>query len=100
MLKETENPDIQVRIEHLDNGGQRILKCINPNEIRRTLGCNLNTTNDNTEVTVALVTKSRKYNEALLASRMTVKQHIWKSRSLLLRLSYFPSGEEHSNLKN
>ena len=38
MLDETENPDIQVRIDDLDNGGSSVLKRINPNKFRRTLG--------------------------------------------------------------
>jgi hypothetical protein len=38
MLDENENPDIQVRIEDLDNGGHSVLKRINPSEYRRTLG--------------------------------------------------------------
>jgi hypothetical protein len=65
MLDENENPDIQVRIEYLDNGGNSILKRINPSEYRRTLGYNLNATNDNTELTKVLVAKAKKYNEAL-----------------------------------
>ena len=38
MLDENENPDIQVRIKDLDNGGNSVLKRINPSEYRRTLG--------------------------------------------------------------
>ena len=74
MLEEIENPDIQVRIEYLDNGRHSILKYINPNEIDRTLGYNLNATNDNTEVTKDLVAKAKKYNDALYGSRLTAEQ--------------------------
>ena len=74
MLEKTENTDIQVRTEDLNNRCHSILKNMNPTEINHTLGYNLNATNDNTEVTKALVTKSRKYNEALLKSRLTAKQ--------------------------
>ena len=74
ILNEHENPDIQVRIEDLDNGGYSVLKRINPSEYRRTLGYNLNSTNDNTELTKVLVAKSKKYNEALHRSRLTAAQ--------------------------
>ena len=60
MLDENENPDIQVRIDDLDNGGNSVLKRINPNKFRITLGYNLNSTNDNTELTKVLVVKSKK----------------------------------------
>ena len=52
------NPDIPVRIDDLDNGGNSVLKCINPSDYRRTLGYNLNATNDNTELTKVLVAKA------------------------------------------
>ena len=59
MLDENENPDIQVRIEDLDNGGYSVLKRINPSEYRRTLGYSLNATNNNIELTKVLVAKPR-----------------------------------------
>ena len=74
MLDENENPDIQVRIEDLDNGGNSVLKRINPSDYRRTLGYNLNATNDNTELTKVLVAKAKKYNEALYRYRLTAAQ--------------------------
>ena len=74
MLDETENPDIQVRIDDLDNGGNSLLKLINTSEYRRMLGYNLNATNDNTELTKVLVAKVKTYNEALYQSRLTAAQ--------------------------
>ena len=74
MLEETENPDIQVRIEDFDNRRYKILKCIHPNQLRRMLGYKLNATDDNTEVTKELLAKSRNYNEALYGSRLTTEQ--------------------------
>ena len=74
MLDENENPDIQVRIEDLDNGGNSVLKRINPSDYRIMLGYNLNATNDNTELMKVLVAKAKKYNEALYISRLTAAQ--------------------------
>ena len=50
------------------------LKHMNPNKIRRTLGKNLNATDDNTEVMKELVVKFRNYTKALYESRLTAKQ--------------------------
>ena len=77
MLEEAENPDIQVRIEDLDNGGHIILKRINRKEVRRTLGYNLNATNDNTELKMTLVKKSRKYNEVFSRPSCQQSKNVW-----------------------
>ena len=91
MLEETENPDIQVRIEDLDNGFHSIIKGIHPNELCRTLGYNLNTMNDNTEMTKDLVAKSRKYNNALFKSRLTAKQKRMTIATFITPALAFPS---------
>ena len=74
MLDDTENPDIQGRIEDLDNGGHSVLKRINPNELHRTLGNNLNANNDNMGLTKKMVANTKNHNEALYGSRLTAEQ--------------------------
>ena len=48
MLKEEENPELQVRIEDLDNGGFRFLQTLNHTKVHKIIGYTLNLTNDNT----------------------------------------------------
>ena len=90
MLEEMENPDIQVIIEDLNNGGHSIIKRINPNELCRTLRYNLNTTNDNTEVTNDLVAKARKYNNVMFESRLTAKQKRMEIATFITPALTFP----------
>ena len=74
MLQEDQNPDIQVRIEDFDNGGHRVLKYINPNEVHGILGRHLNITNNNTKLTKTLVAKSKEINTDFLTSHLRAKQ--------------------------
>ena len=48
MMEEEENPELQVRIEDLNNGGFRVLQRLDPIQIHKSLGYTLNLTNDNT----------------------------------------------------